>query len=94
MSKSVPLLKAPVVPTLTMREERHITCGERPGVAANDECQPRFRFGGKYLKKYGFFVGTKVTIHLQRNKITLTASGRQQWPASKLIKTLGKKQKN
>lgn len=40
MSRSVPLLKAPVVSAVTMSEERHITLGERPGVAAIDEYQP------------------------------------------------------
>jgi hypothetical protein len=68
--------EAPVTPP---SEDRFITLVEKPGAYEyHGEDFPWVRFGGKYLIKYGFAKGDKVTVHLEPQKITLTVDERQE----------------
>jgi hypothetical protein len=67
--------KAPVI---AMPETRHIMPTRTPSIPSELEDRPQFRFGGKYLEKYGFTIGTPVTVYLEQNKITLTVTGEDQ----------------
>lgn len=59
---------------IAMPETRHIIPTRTPSVPD----RPQFRFGGKYLERYGFNIGTPVTVYLEQNKITLTVTSEDQ----------------
>jgi hypothetical protein len=67
--------KAPVI---AMPETRHIVATRMPSIPAEQDERPQFRFGGKYLEKYGFTIGTPVTVYLEQNKIILTVTAEDQ----------------
>ncbi len=56
-------------------EKRLITTSRAPAIS---EDRPYIRFGGEYLEKFGFTIGTPVTIHLEQNKIMLTVAAVQK----------------
>jgi hypothetical protein len=59
---------------IDISETRLVLATRMPGIPSELGERPQFRFGGKYLERYGFFIGTPVSIHLEQNKITLTVS--------------------
>jgi hypothetical protein len=67
--------EAPIVP---MPEVRYVMPTRTPSIPAELDDRPQFRFGGKYLERYGFTIGTPVTVYLEQNKITLTVTSEDQ----------------
>lgn len=61
-------------PIIAMPETRRIMPTRTPSIPSELEDRPQFRFGGKYLERYGFNIGTPVTVYLEQNKITLTVT--------------------
>jgi hypothetical protein len=53
-------------------QERHLTVRRMPGLSTHDEVRPYLAFGGLFLKKYGFFLGKKLTVKMEVNKITIS----------------------
>jgi hypothetical protein len=66
------------VPVIAIPEVRHIMPTRTPSIPSELGERPQFRFGGKYLERYGFSIGTPVTMHLEQNKITLTVTSEDQ----------------
>jgi hypothetical protein len=65
-------------PIIAMPETRHIMPTRTPSIPSELQDRPQFRFGGKYLERYGFSIGTPVTVYLEQNKITLTVTSEDQ----------------
>ena len=57
----------PVIPA----QKRHIIVRRMPGLSTKDEVRPYLAFGGLFLKKFGFYLGKKLTISMEPNKITI-----------------------
>jgi hypothetical protein len=65
-------------PIIAMPETRHIMPTRTPSIPSELEDRPQFRFGGKYLERYGFSIGTPVTVYLEQNKVTLTVTSEDE----------------
>jgi hypothetical protein len=68
-SESQPTHDARVIP---LPLKKRLTVGHVPSLPAEAGDRPQFRFGGTYLEKFGFFSGTKVSMHVEHRKIVLT----------------------
>lgn len=52
--------------------ERRLTVTTQPSSSSNGKVLPALRFGGQILEAAGFRVGKKITLKVQRHKITIT----------------------
>jgi hypothetical protein len=76
--KTTPAEISKDAPIIAMPETRHIMPTRTPSIPTELGERPQFRFGGKYLERYGFNIGTPVTVYLEQNRITLTVTSEDQ----------------
>jgi hypothetical protein len=65
-------IESPGARVIPLPLKKQLSVSYVPSLPGEAGYRPQFRFGGLYLEKFGFFYGTKVSMQVEQNKITLT----------------------